>query len=260
MLNKEIVALCVREGAVLVGFAPVVRFEGAPRGHHPCDFITAATTVISIGMLIPKAVLNYEQYLIESELIPAEMRQEYLQKYFYQATGYDVINRALDVLAYRITLHLERIGFTALYFTPTYGNDYLKYQQQVPGQKGIFSHRHAAVRAGLGEFGLNNLVVTPRYGPRVRFNSIITDAPLQADPLPTKKVCLDLECQKCIKGCRTGALKLNPLFDTRPDRPVRLDPVSTTDVPVCKNKRTGVFCTGLCIRVCPVGLNEPAMV
>lgn len=256
MLKKEIIALSMHEGAGLVGFAPVDRFAGAPRGHHPVDFIAAATTVISIGMIVPRAVLDYEQYLIGSELIPAEIREEYLQKYFYHAGGYSTINHALNRLGYRIAQHLERMGFQAIYFTPSYDDNYAQYQQLVPGQKGIFSHRHAAVRAGLGEFGLNNLVVTPQFGPRVRFTSIITDAPLEGDPLLPKKVCLDLECKKCIRECRTGALKLRVTaagLDCGPDRPVRLDPVSLTAVPRCKNRRVEAFCSGLCVRVCPVG-------
>ncbi len=256
MLNKEIIALGMWEGASLVGFAPVDRFMGAPRGHHPCDFIATATTVISTGMMVPRAILDYETYLVDSELIPPEIREEYLQQYFYNACGYSTINHALNRLGYRITQHLERMGFRAVYFTPSYDDNYAKYQQLVPGQKGIFSHRHAAVRAGLGEFGLNNLVVTPQFGPRVRFNSIITDAPLKGDPLLSKKVCLDLECKKCIQECRTGALKIEGAaaeLSCGPGRPARLDPVSMTDVPRCKNKRVEAFCSGLCIRVCPVG-------
>jgi epoxyqueuosine reductase len=37
-------------GAHLVGFAPVSRFDGAPRGHHPMDYLPGCKTVVAIGI------------------------------------------------------------------------------------------------------------------------------------------------------------------------------------------------------------------
>jgi epoxyqueuosine reductase len=76
-----------------------------------------------------------------------------------------------------------------IYFPATYSGTYKVFQDRVPGNCGIFSMRHAAVRAGLGEFGLNNVVVTPRYGPRVRFNALVTEAELEPTPLPAEQIC-----------------------------------------------------------------------
>ena len=42
--------------------------------------------------------------------------------------------------------------------------------------------RHAATRAGLGEFGYKNALLTPQFGPRQRINSVLTDAELAPDP------------------------------------------------------------------------------
>jgi epoxyqueuosine reductase QueG len=120
----------------------------------------------------------------------------------------------------------------------------------MPGWMGLFSQRHAAVRAGLGEFGLNNVVVTPEYGPRVRFNSVITRASLQVSPLLQEKACLGKECSLCVERCGGHALSLLPSFD---DKEVWLNPVSRTDMPLCRKKRREVFCYGRCLRVCPVG-------
>lgn len=119
----------------------------------------------------------------------------------------------------------------------------------------IFSHRHAAVRAGLGEFGLNNLVITRQFGPRVRFVSIITDATLEPTPLLERKVCLGVEeCSLCIDECSPMALALNPKID---HNKVWLNPVSRTDMAICRERRDTIFCYGRCIRVCPVGLPSP---
>jgi NAD-dependent dihydropyrimidine dehydrogenase PreA subunit len=47
----------------------------------------------------------------------------------------------------------------------------------------LISHRHAAVAAGLGEFGWNNLFMTPDAGPRVRLATVITTVELEPDPM-----------------------------------------------------------------------------
>jgi epoxyqueuosine reductase QueG len=40
----------------------------------------------------------------------------------------------------------------------------------------FFSHKHSAYLAGRGSFGHNNVLLTPEYGPRVRFTPIFTTA------------------------------------------------------------------------------------
>ena len=63
---------------------------------------------------------------------------------------------------------------------------------------GIFL-KDAAVMAGLGSVGKNNLVITPRYGPRIRFRALLLDreaeatGPLQYEP-----------CTGCHQPCRAA--------------------------------------------------------
>ncbi len=85
--------------------------------------------------------------------------------------GYSVTpNYHLYFAAYKMALFLERHGFVATALPSG------------PGGGGApFSHRHAAVAAGLAEFGWNNLVVSPDYGPRIRWVSVITRAELEPD-------------------------------------------------------------------------------
>jgi epoxyqueuosine reductase QueG len=115
---------------------------------------------------------------------------------------------------------------------------------------GMFSQRHAAVRAGLGEFGLNNVVVTERFGPRVRFNSVVTTAPLTASPLLSTKACLGVTCNICIDECPARAFTV--LAEAQ-RAGVWLDPVSRTDWTICRERREPLACAGRCLRVCPVG-------
>ncbi|MRR37845.1 epoxyqueuosine reductase [bacterium] len=67
-----------------------------------------------------------------------------------------------------------------------------------------FSQRHAAIAAGLGNFGRHNLVIHPRLGTRVVFSTIITDLELPPDPRVTEDLCT--HCNICVESCPGGAL------------------------------------------------------
>lgn len=81
------------------------------------------------------------------------------------------------------------------------------------GMIGDISLRHAAVEAGLGTFGLNGLVLTPQYGPRIRLMAILTDAPLVADSKMEEKLCDD--CGICLDRCPIGAISKDGSVDVR---------------------------------------------
>jgi epoxyqueuosine reductase QueG len=247
-LKKELQQLASLHGASLFGVAGTARFVNAPKGHHPQDFIPETNSVISIGIRIPTAVLDYEHFFIDSELIPASVRQKVITDHFYQTVGYDIPNRQLEQIAFLLALHLEEQGYKTLFFPSTFSEAQKSIQALIPSRSGIFSHRHAAVLSGLGEFGLNNLVVTEKYGPRVRFITVITEASIPADPLPDKSICLGAKCSQCIKVCGTRALTVN-----EPTTGPRRSPESRTDIPVCSDGRKEAMCLGRCILVCPVG-------
>lgn len=59
MTNKEIKKLCRWFGADLVS-ASVERFVNAPKGYHPTDVMPTAKSVISLGMVLPKDILEQD--------------------------------------------------------------------------------------------------------------------------------------------------------------------------------------------------------
>jgi epoxyqueuosine reductase len=252
VLTAEMRDLALHEGAVLFGVAGVDRFEGAPRGHHPAEIVMGAQTVIVFGIPMVEQVADWDEMFRDSELLGPEIRNTMLQDYLYREVNYNFINDRLGQIALRLTLSLQGKGFRSTLFPSTFGPQYEKFHDMMPGWMGLFSQRHAAVRAGLGEFGLNNVVVTPEYGPRVRFNSVLTQAPLQGSPLLQEKACLGTSCNVCVERCGGQAISLLPTFD---ETEVWLNPVSRTDKPLCRKRRKEVFCYGRCVAVCPVGLH-----
>lgn len=64
-----------------------------------------------------------------------------------------------------------------------------------------------AIKAGLGELGRNGLLITKKYGPRVRISKVFTDMPLAVDePIEfgVKRFC-DV-CKKCAVHCPGQAI------------------------------------------------------
>ncbi|MGB1236225.1 MAG: 4Fe-4S double cluster binding domain-containing protein [Planktomarina sp.] len=64
-----------------------------------------------------------------------------------------------------------------------------------------------AIKAGLGEYARNQMVITPQFGPRLRFSKIFTDMPLEHDtPKPRGVQAFCDICTKCADACPVKAL------------------------------------------------------
>lgn len=75
-----------------------------------------------------------------------------------------------------------------------------------------WSHKHLGYLAGLGRFGVHQMLITPE-GCTGRLGSLVTEAELGNHPLiETKEACLlkaGQKCGKCIEVCPVKALKEN---------------------------------------------------
>ena len=74
--------------------------------------------------------------------------------------------------------------------------------------KSDWSYRHFAYAAGLGSFGLNNMLLT-KSGCCGRFNTLVTNLEVEPDQPMTDEYCLykkNGSCAVCVKHCPTGAL------------------------------------------------------
>jgi epoxyqueuosine reductase QueG len=106
------------------------------------------------------------------------------------------------------------------------------------------SYRHLAVEAGLGELGLNNLLLTPEHGPLVRLIALVTDAELQPGSPIESYLCQPERCgYACVRACPVGAL---PREKTETDKAACLKYYVKLGIPGA----SGVRC-GVCVAVCP---------
>ena len=111
-----------------------------------------------------------------------------------------------------------------------------------------------AVKAGLGEYARNQMVITPEYGPRLRFSKIFTNLPLEYDapkPQGVKAFC-DI-CTKCADACPVKALPVGPpSIDTANVSAIKGVRKWTSDAEKCFSfwAKLSSDCA-ICMRVCP---------
>lgn len=110
--------------------------------------------------------------------------------------------------------------------------------------EGEVNLKEAAIGAGLGKRGKSTVVLHPKYGSRLRFMAIKTDAPLEplTDSTFTDEdnpVCN--ECSICIDVCPTNALKPYRM----PDATLCLSNIT----PTTEDGRS-VLCD-ICLHLCP---------
>jgi epoxyqueuosine reductase len=111
--------------------------------------------------------------------------------------------------------------------------------------------RAVAVRAGLGWYGKNAMVLTPEAGSWVMLGELITTVELSPDQ-PLAKACG--RCTRCLEQCPTGALIAPGVVDSR--RCISYLTIEHRG-PISRQLRplmgSWIFGCDICQEVCPVG-------
>jgi len=187
---------------------------------------------VSIGIGLLHAIVDQ---------LPQRGQRAVAMNYRYHA--YDLVNQRLDHIASRLSGVLQREGYQALPVPAS---------QTVDEERlcGAFSHKMGAHLAGLGWIGKNCLLITPEVGPRVRWATVLTDAPLEVTGSPMDERCGG--CQQCVDICPPQAFTGRPFRADEP-REARFaahkcdayfDALTEAGrVPVC----------GMCLYICPWG-------
>ncbi len=111
-----------------------------------------------------------------------------------------------------------------------------------------------AVKAGLGEYGRLGLLITKRFGPRVRLGKIFTDLPLTHDvPVSFGVKAFCEQCRACADGCPVKAIPSGPAGPPPPGPSYIRGVIKwTIDAEKCFGywAQQNTDCA-ICIRVCP---------
>ena len=178
-------------GIAVCGVSGVERFAASPNGRHPNDILPGCKSVIVVGVNLLDGVIsaNFRAY--------EDGRPDL--KGIYGTYGYAMLpNFELTYACYAIARYIETSSGAVAMPCST-----------GPMTNGLqISIRHAAVAAGLGDFGYMSIVLTPEYGSRIRFGVILTTLELPQDPLYSgERLCNPEKCGVCAKVCPTGAIR-----------------------------------------------------
>jgi epoxyqueuosine reductase QueG len=185
----------------IVGFAdaddplfPVLQRVVSPEHLLPRELLTTAKTVIAFFLPFWKRVATSN---IEGVLVSRQW-----------AVAYVETNRLITAISEHMKGSLQTNGFRVETTPATHNFDPKELISN-------WSHRHIGYIAGLGSFGVNNMLIT-EHGCCGRFGSFVTDLRVDADQRSGGEACLyrhDGSCLKCSERCVNTAL-----FEDRFDR------------------------------------------
>lgn len=228
---KEIQALANVEGLDYTGvadLAPAQDYVLATGGPVVASF----PRCVSLGIRLMDAIVD---------TLP--QREQYGNAAHYRMHAYDVVNNRLDLAASRVAGLIQRAGFKALPMSRMVAAE---------GKEltALFSHKLGAHLAGLGWIGKNCMLITPDHGPRVRWASVLTDAPLSPTGKPMDQRCG--ACMECVKICPVQAYTGRNFVECEP-REARFDAAKCDAYLNATQDNTQHRVCGLCLYVCPHG-------
>lgn len=188
--------------APLVGFAAAddprfaeLRRVAEPSHMLPQDLLPGAKSVVSY-------FLPFASWVVEAN---ARHKRQAAREW---AVAYKETNALIGQISAHLIEALARKGLQAAAEPATHNFDPVSLVSR-------WSHKSVAVIAGLGSFGLHQMVITDA-GCAGRFGSLILDAELPASETQPKERCLhfyDGSCLECVARCPVGALDAGAPLD-----------------------------------------------
>jgi len=208
------------------------------------DLAPAQDAILAQGgeriWIFPRAI-SIGIALLDSIVNQLPRRDELAVAVSYEHHAYDVINRHLDLITSRLGSELQKAGFAALPVPASKTID----EENLAGE---FSHKMAAHLSGLGWIGKNCLLITPERGPRVRWGTILTDAPLVQTGTTQKEQCGD--CEECVLICPVKAFSGRPFLESEP-REFRFDAHKCARYLTKMEEQGKIAVCGMCLYICP---------
>ena len=252
--KTQVIEAAKKIGIDLIGFASKKRFEGVDAQHNPFSIFPEGKTVIMVGKRICRGSLrgieegtNFGDYSL--------FGKNWLEDEFLSIACYDLVS------------WLENNGWEACPIFPNpaeLGPQGVSVAEGRPAPNVYPDFDYAAIACGLGEIGLNGLLLTPEYGSRQRFHMIITDAEIEESPIFDGKICDG--CGKCAAVCPMGAVDIeNAKEITVAGKTMK---VASIDYDLCKTCKNGACVNrlspaakpdrvaALCNRTCMCHLDE----
>lgn len=183
-IEEKVKDLTLELGADFVGIASRSGFDNAPEFSHPKKLLPNFLSVIAFGIAMDLGAL--EAWFSKRNRRPQVLSDRWAL-------------HQVEQISSRLSHWLERQGFKSVFVAQ---NAYYNFYRGEPD----FSHKHAAMAAGLGRLGLSSIFVHHQFGGAVHICSVITEAELAPDPMVSDEFNPCLDCGICIDICPTRAI------------------------------------------------------
>ena len=209
MLTAELIKQKARElGASVCGIGAV--YEESDPGRDPRLILPNAKSIIGFGFVVPRTLyatmerkVQYYTYTTLGVKYPdEELAEIFLLKIggMIEDEGYDAcLQKSVPNLRIKgdKTTNPEVVDtYELIHATPV--------AEGKPAPDVIIDFGKAAKACGIGEMGLSGKIISPTYGPFIRYCFIITDAPLAHDAPLTEPLCDN--CGACREACPGKAI------------------------------------------------------
>ncbi len=155
-----------------------------------------------------------------------------LSKYAYSLDYHTIIKRKLDLIGTFFKETVEGFNYKAF------------------ADNGPLSERYLAYKSGLGFYGINNHIITDKYGSYVFIGYIINNYPFEPDT-PQDRTCY--QCFKCVKKCPgqciLGDFTIEP-YKCRSYITQKKEELSKEDIDILKRHHL-IWGCDVCQDVCP---------
>lgn len=220
MLDAQAIKQYAMEfGADVVGIASMDRFEGAPKQMDIRYAMPEAKSLIVMGFRIMRGSLRG----VEEGTFFTN----------YSAMGYGFINyQVFPMTCRQLARVIENEGYEAMpvgyHFnwgainntdgtprkSPNGGPWSRPVREGLPAPDIYASVRIAAYLAGLGEIGYSKVFLNPIYGPRMRYAMVLTELPLEPDPIMEPGTLCN-RCLACARECPGSAISAEETVKVR---------------------------------------------
>jgi epoxyqueuosine reductase QueG len=201
---------------------------------HGGDFLADYPVGISAGIVLADGVVD--------QLIQ-HLNGDVARTYCHHI--YSVVAEYLDHLAATLAFQIEQRGYKAL--PVPQGRPYNEARLA-----GLISHKLVAHLAGQGWVGKNCLLITKDHGPRVRWVTVLSDAPLASTGEAREDADQCKSCNLCVELCPVQAFT-GKEFRVADPVEVRFDRQRCRQYLRERNRVHGARVCGLCVYVCPQG-------
>lgn len=202
MIQKEIFDLSKSLGIDLIGFAKMKYYEELDNILKKQEELKYKTS-FQVGSAEDKTFRNDKFYGMKSIIVCvfaynkgneiydiAKDDEVYLSSYCWEEDYHIVLKEKLNIIKEYINSKNAKA--------------------QVFVDNNVLDERFLAREAGLGFYGLNNLLINEELGSYFFIGIILTDLEFKYSKRNNKKC---LMCGKCIKACPTGAINENGILD-----------------------------------------------